>query len=517
MNKRWYLFLTLGFTLIWLAFALPILLSPLGGYPVIDAAWHSAWASEVAGGDPLVYAPYFRAPLYPLALGLVFFLSGGSAAAGVVFSFLLGTVSLLVIYRTVLDLQGGRKAAIAAALLTGINGVFLFYTTTLLITPLYIFLLVLSFYLFQGSRPSKYGWLTLGLAAVARPSAVILFPLAMVLYRKNWKYSWLFLLPVCSVWAVNWSAGDPGTVISSQGGINFYIGSGPGADGYTSFAPLTEGTGSPTDSLPYVDNVWSSSLRPFPPGTRPSRISAEWTRRTLGYMGDNPGASVSLFSRKLLYLVSPVAIPSNYDVYYYARYSPLAGILAGTPEFPVAGLLLWLLLPGAVAAGRLALWERNALLWSAALALGILPFFVTARFLLPVFPFMVILLAPRCLKKPVRSLLLAPLGLAAGLGLAQLTADTVSSGGVNMAFHDGLAHYQEGLVEKSEALLLLSLNVALERNDGIDLNGTDALFNLGILALRRGDADDAETYWRLAVERNPGFTPAVQALQGLTR
>ncbi len=517
MSLRDQLIIASGFAVLWAVFAVPILLSPLGSYPVIDAAWHSAWASEIAGGHPDIYAPYFRAPLYPLVLGFCYLLTGSSVTTGAILSFLMAAASLLVIYRTVMDMHGSRIKAFAAATLTGINGVFLFYSTTLLIAPLYIFLLLLSFYSFQRVPSRRYGWIFLGLAAAARPSAVLLFPLALFLYRKTWRYCWLFLLPVLGVWAVNWSAGDPGTVISSQGGINFYIGSGPEADGYTSFAPDTRGSTALPDSLPYADNVWAASVRPFSGGIAPSGVSREWTGRTLGYIQDNPAATASLFMKKLLYLVSPVAIPSNYDVYYYSRYSPAAGILEGTPEFPVAGLLLWLLVPGALAAGPLKSGERNALLWAAVLSLGVLPFFITARFLLPVLPFVVILLGPRFLSKPVKSLLLAPLGLAAGLGLARLTAHTVDSGGVNMAFHDGLAHYQQGYVEESETLFLQSVNVAFERNDGIDLNGTEALFNLGVIALGRGETGEAETYWRLALERNPGFAPAVQALQGLTR
>ncbi len=517
MHLRDQLTIAFCFAVLWAAFAVPILLSPLGSYPVIDAAWHSAWASEIAGGNPDVYSPYFRAPLYPVVLGLCYLLTGSSAVSGTLLSFLLAAASLLVIYRTVLDMHQSRIKALFAVALTGVNGVFLFYSTTLLITPLYLFLLIFSFFMFQRKSMSGYGWIFLGLSAVARPSAVLLFPLAVFLYRRTWKYCWLFFLPVVFVWAVNWSAGDPGTVISSQGGINFYIGSGPEADGYTSFAPATPGSNPLPDSLPYEDNVWAASVRPFSGDMTPSSISREWTGRTLGYIRRNPSATVSLYMRKLLYLVSPVAIPSNYDVYYYSRYSPVAGILEGTPGFPVTGLMLWLLVPGALAAGSLKPGERNALLWAAVIALGVLPFFITARFLLPALPFVVILLGPRFLSKPVKSLFLAPLGLAAGLGLARLTEHTVDSGGVNMAFHDGLAHYQKGYVEESETLFLQSVNVAFERNDGIDLNGTDALFNLGVIALRRGETHEAETYWRLALERDPGFTPAIQALQGLTR
>lgn len=505
-----------GFTVLWAACSIPVLLSPLGSYQVVDAAWHSAWASEVADGNIGVYAPYFRAPLYPLMLGLFYSVTGSSPLTGVFLSYLFSLLCVLTVYRFVL-LRSGRRAALLSAFFTGVNGVFMFYSSTLLIASFYMFLLLLSFYLFEKREPSKYGWFVLGLAACARPSAVLLFPLAFTVYPGVRKHFWLWLVPVCAVWAVNWSAGDPGTVLSSQGGINLYIGSGPEADGYTSFAPDARGSGVLPDSLPYIDNVWAASVRPFGESASPSEISAWWTRKALSHIASNPGSSAALFLRKALYIISPVAIPSNYDVYYCTACSPVAGILTGMPEIPVSGLLLWLLLPGAALAGALLPGEKNALLWAGVLALGVLPFFVTARFLLPTLPFMVIFLVPRFIRKPVKALYLAPIGLAAGLGLARLTADTVYSSGVNMAFHDGLAHYQKGYYEKSELLFLQSLDVAFERTDGIDLNGTDALFNLGVLALKRGELNEAENFFRLALGRNPDFLPAAQALQGLTR
>ena len=151
MSLRDQLIIASGFAVLWAVFAVPILLSPLGSYPVIDAAWHSAWASEIAGGHPDIYAPYFRAPLYPLVLGFCYLLTGSSVTTGAILSFLMAAASLLVIYRTVMDMHGSRIKAFAAATLTGINGVFLFYSTTLLIAPLYIFLLLLSFIFINGN------------------------------------------------------------------------------------------------------------------------------------------------------------------------------------------------------------------------------------------------------------------------------------------------------------------------------------------------------------------------------
>jgi tetratricopeptide (TPR) repeat protein len=272
----------------------------------------------------------------------------------------------------------------------------------------------------------------------------------------------------------------------------------------------------PGDSLPYIDNVWASSRSAMENTAAPSEVSAWWTDRTVRHIQDHPASFLLLLFKKTVFLFSPVAIPSNYDVYYLSRYSPVLELLVGTPGFPVSGLILWALLPGTFFAGAIRGRQWNPLLWAAVLAAGILPFFVTARFVLPVTHFAVIFLAPRFFRQPGKSLLLAPLGVIAGAGLALLTADTVRASGINMAFYDGMAHYQKGDSATAETLLLQAVEVAMERDDGVDLNGTDALYNLGVIALRRGDIEEAESYWELALERNPAFYPARRALQGLT-
>lgn len=503
----------ISFLTLWLLTAIPILSSPLGDYPVVDASWHNVWAAEIAGGDLFVFAPYFRAPLYPMVLGFVYMLTGGSLLSGILLSLLFSVFSVHLVHRIVYR-RAGRIPSLVAASIWILYGVNLFYSTTLLITPMYISLLLLSFFLLDRKKPHRLGWLFLGLAAITRPGAVLLFPLALILYRKAWKSSWMLLVPVVLVWAVNLVYGDGATVISSQGGINLYIGNGPEADGFTAFAP--HGEGIPSDSVPYLDNVWAASYAPFEDDVSPSEVSSWWVRRTVDHINGHPVDFLVLTGKKLVYLISPVAIPSNYDVYYFGRYSPVLNILVGSPGFPVSGLLIWLIIPGALFAGRLTDREKSILLWAVCLAAGILPFFVTARFRLPVIPFVIILLVPRVLKNAGRSLLLAPAGVAAGIGLTLITAGTVKAGGVNMAFHDGVAHFQQGDESRAEVLLLTAVEVAFDRDDGIDLNGADALYNLGIICIKRRDAESARMYWEMAFDRNPGYTPAYEALMGLT-
>lgn len=508
------LFILALYLLSWATVNLPILASPLGSYPVVDGEWHHAWAREVASGNLFIYAPFFRAPLYPWLLGGWYALAGPGAAAGALFSMAAGAGTAVLLHRLGLRCFSRWKALVTAGIWS-LWGTSLLYSGFLLIEPLYILLLVASFHALCRRPDIPLPWFLLGAACIARPGAVLLLPVSIYLFRPRFR-SWVaWAVPVGGVFLVNALNGDPGTVISSQGGVNFYIGSGPEADGVTAFAP--PGGKLPSDSLPYIDNVWAASLEPLPEGSAPSRVSAHWTAKTVRHITSQPVRFMVLLAEKAAYLLSPVEMPCNYDVYYMGRYSAGAGLLISGPPAALPGILLWALLPGALAAGRLSSPERKLLLWVLTLAAGLMPFFITARFRLPMMPFLLLLLTARFLRKPVRGALLSPLGIAGGACLALLTAPMVPRSGVNMPFHDGMAHFEAGRGDQARNLFIEAWERASSRTDGVDLNGTDALFNLGVMALQDGDPDAAVFWFEKALEWNPGHEPSRRNLVVLTR
>ena len=167
-------------------------------------------------------------------------------------------------------------------------------------------------------------------------------------------------------------------------------------------------------------------------------------------------------------------------------------------------------------AGKPTVFERRLLVWIGVLAAGLLPFFITARFRLPLIPFALLLLAPRFARKLKAGLLTAPLGLLAGAGLALLTGPYVETAGVNMPFHHGMAQYTAGNRSEARLLFMEAWDRASRRTDGIDLNGTDALYNLGVMALEEGEEEEAAFWFMEALRHNPGHQPSRSALSGLT-
>jgi hypothetical protein len=487
--------------------------SPLFRYPVVDARWHYEWASAVARGDILANAPYFRAPLYPWLLGALFAVTGPAVLAGAALSALLVAGSAALFHRIALGWMK-EAPALALSLAWACWAPMFFLSGTLLIEPLYILLLLGAFLLLDTGKAGS-GLFLLGLSVITRPGSAVLLPVALLRCGlvPGLRRIPLFLLPIAAVWCVNSLSGDPATFVSSQGGINLYLGNGPEADGFTAFAPAWV---EPPDG-PYEDNVHAASRLIAPAGLSESGVSAWWASRTLRAAAGDVPRWFGLIGRKILLFLSPVEIPGNYDMYYCRRYSLPLRLLLLPPPFCLPAVLILLMLPGAVFAGRLSKREMFLCLWALLLSAGVVLFFVTSRLRLPCVPFILLLVASRFARSPRRGLALAPAGVALAAGLLIATGGAVQTSGVNMPFYDALAHYSDGRVGEARALFLESLDKAFAREDGISLNRAEAMYDLGLLEAREGNLEDAESWFRAALEDNPRFSPAARALELLGR
>lgn len=482
-------------------------------YQVVDASWHYSWAEMIAGGNMSAYAPFFRAPLYPWLLGIFHAVFGSSPFTGAFLSILLSVSGVFLFHRITLHYLT-RKTALLAGAVWCLWGTFVFYSLPLLIVPLFTVLLLACFLCILQKKPTA-SWLLLGLACITRPTALLLIPAVWVFSGKpRWRQVGVFLLPVLLVWGCNIYSGDPGTIISNQGGINLFIGNGETADGFTAFAPV-QITEHPVDDSMYHDNVQLAGELEYP-GQKGSDISSEYTIRTFSEIISSPGRWAALMGRKLLYFVSPTEIPSNYDAYYYKQYSPVLNILLIPPPFAFPWIILWALLPGALLAGKIKKTEMHLFLWWVIPGLAVVFFFVTARFRLPAVPFLLLWLTARAVKCGRRSLYLAPIGVALGVVIAVLTTDTIARGGVNMPFQDGCANFRAGNYAEAHGLFLSALERASERED-IDLSRTDAMYNLGLTEANLGNYDRAISWWETVLAESPEHPNARRALEAIER
>jgi len=360
---------------------------PLYHSPAVDEALHWQWAQDLAAGKGSPEVPYFRAPLYLWWLGLL--KSAGLGLAGLRWAgTLLGTGALALLV-ALAGRTSGKGAALAALLLAGSCATWIHYEPQLLLEHLVLlWLLGAGLFLHLGLRRAP-GWadlglgLTLGLAAITRPNALVLAPLALgLLWRtgENWK-GWMsralwwaggWLPPLALVAALNgWPAS--GVLIASQGGVNLWIGTHGGADGWSATLPEIGSAWERADATGIVARALG-----HPPS--PAEESAFYSQRAMRWAMAHPTEVAGQIAWKSALLLAPHETGNNT--------SPLS--LARQRGW-MSWLLPWswwlVLLPGIT--GLVLGFPRQSALrrwvWASSLLYGasFLPFFIAGRFRIP--------------------------------------------------------------------------------------------------------------------------------------
>jgi 4-amino-4-deoxy-L-arabinose transferase-like glycosyltransferase len=381
--------------------------NPFFDMPVGDAGWHDAWARTLIGQNWEYSGVFFRAPLYPYTLAAAYALLGEGAFMVRAVQAVLGSLTCLLVYRLagrVFD----RTTALVAGATAAFYGPMIFFDAELLIVVLILFLDLLLLCLFIGRR-RRPGWigtllagLVLGLSIIARPNVVLFVPALFLwiwwsggpdrsrFYRQTILIGLMIVLVILPVALHNLRAGDGRVLISSQAGINFYIGNEHRADGKTAAPP-----GGVTYEDSRKDNVWAASERIAQQEKgrqlKPSEVSAYWFARAFEEIGRAPLRWAGLMIRKVYFLINGHEIESNVSIYTYREWSPLLRLLVwkGPISFPF-GLLLPLALAGLWLSRRD--WRKHLLiyLFLATYALSVVLFFVNARFRMPLVPLLII-------------------------------------------------------------------------------------------------------------------------------
>ncbi|MDH4155751.1 MAG: glycosyltransferase family 39 protein [candidate division Zixibacteria bacterium] len=364
----------------------------------VDNNYHHHWALSIAGGDILGDTTYFRAPFYVFCLSFLYWLFGASLWVGRIFGMTLGLGSIVVTCLLTRPLFG-RKVALVAAVLQAVNPVMIYFEGELLLDPLFMLLLQLAVYRLvhwlDGHRPSDAFWtgLFLALASITRPTAlmfIVIIPLSVLLFKRPEKRLAVqfmsFLLPlvviVGAVFVRNLAvAGDP-VIVASQGGINFYIGNNPDADGLSAALPEPLGHNWKVQDISYVAQKETGEK------LLPGQVSAFWTSRAMEWIAGQPGQFLSLYGKKLYHNFSNREISNNRSLAAFFAKMP---ILKYSPV--TFGLLLSLAVVGLMAGWRSRFETKLLLLLMAAYLAASSLFFFNSRFRLPLLPFYVTLAA----------------------------------------------------------------------------------------------------------------------------
>jgi len=386
--------------------------TPLFHAPMVDESWHHQWANELLDNDWSYPQVYFRAPGYPYVLAGVYSLSARSITVARAVQLIISTLSVVLLYLLARRLFE-EKIARAAALFMTIYGTLIWYEHALLIPVMIVFLDLLMLYLLVRYRETRgNAWLAAaglaaGLSLIARPNLAVFIVgagiwLFWITARKRGMASRILptliywgvaLVPVVPVMYHNYVYSGDFIPIASQGGINFYLGNNPRADGLTmQMAELRiDEALSWNEFVPATDSIARHLAgRDLSPG----EVGDYWMGRFFDYVLEEPDGFVLGLLRKTYFFFAGVENPDNFDLYFYRRLNtPYAAMVwrAGL-HFPF-GLISPLAILGAVW-----LWSRRRqfdllylfVLLYAPTVIGVL---VTARHRLPVIPIMVLFAA----------------------------------------------------------------------------------------------------------------------------
>ncbi|MGB2987318.1 MAG: tetratricopeptide repeat protein [Phycisphaerae bacterium] len=507
--------------------------------PVVDAGVYHDQAVRFAGGGRLLDDAFWQPPLFPLLLGCLYRLVGVNILLAKVALAALSVASCVLMWwigRRVFS----RRAAIVAGLTLTVYGPFLFFSTQLLPTGLAVFLDLVALLLWLRclERSRWHRWLAFGLAVGAAtitvPNAGVLLVIAVIglvmsgVRHRRWQPvlvagSMTLLgtaIPIGSVTVRNYLVSDEWVLISTNGGINFYIGNNPQSDETVAIRPGEQWRRLARETC--HEGAWTRAEQ-----------NACFFRRGLAYPADRPLDFLRGLGRKAIRLVNAREIPRNVDPYVFRDFSFLLSTFlwrAGPFGFPF-GLIAPLAAVGVLAslrssqtgdaqrAGRFAL-----LAFIVAYGASIVLFFVSARHRLPAAVVMIpFAAAGACwVWEPIwdracrgmnglrRRTAAVAFATAAILVNAPTTAPT---DGVNfraeLAMSVGHAYAVLGKFEEAEGYLRQALQ--------LDPQYAGAAGKLAGVLVEQGELEEAERLLHQAVTWDDQSTPARQLLGELLR
>ncbi len=395
--------------------------------PYLDCHDYDVWARALVGGDWGRGEPYWMGPLYPHLLALSYAVLGLGTSALVLIQWALTLVNIVLVYELGRRWGGESLGLVAAALFAGYGPPVFYAGFRLMATVVTMFTLLIALQADRAARrPTARAWLGLGLlvgiAATARGNVLALLPILPLLLlarrglgaRRAWRLTGAICLgaglAILPVTVRNLTVGGDLVLLTSNAGVNLLIGQQTQYGGM--FGPVSEVPQFEFD--PTGETLLEADLgREF----SPSQVSRELTRRAVERVTDEPGGMLAHYARKAYRFWNGYELPQIFSWNYWRhRHAPLRW-------FPVPFVLLGAL--GLVGAWTLQPLARR--IWLALIGgwfLGLLPFFPTARYRVPVTPLLAVsaaawILAMLAARHEGRQRRLVALGVA---GLALLVA-----------------------------------------------------------------------------------------------
>jgi hypothetical protein len=475
--------------------------SPYFARPVLDAETYYWAARTLAAGEGWAETVYWQPPGYPYFLAAVLGLAGPGFLAPRLVQAALGalTAALTCAIGTRVF---GRAVGLGAGLAVALSGLLIYYDGELLAPSLAICLQMATLYCAVRAlaERGRLAWVATGLlgglAGVVNAAALVLLPVLALGARR--RAGWVLLgaaIAVLPVTLRNWTQGGEVVLISSNAGINLYLGNNARYDATVGMRP-----GRDWQALVRAPRLHGVS------GAAPA--SGFFMRRVVAYAMSDPLGFLALQARKARLLLGGTEIPRNQEIYPARAWSPvLRALLWKVPglAFPFGALLPLAVVGLGVAGRRAPLLAASVVL----LALTVTAFFVTARYRAPLIPLLAVFAAEGVRWWTVEAhprARVAAATVATGVYLLANVGQGPMPGRMSPEAEEGLAHWLEREGRRPEALALY------ERLAHETPGSFDAWYGVAQLAAILGRRDEADAALSRIRTLEPAFADTARLL-----
>jgi len=492
---------------------------PLFRTLVGDPAVYFAQARDIAQGKLVPDHAFFHSsPMYPFFLALVVKLGGVGFHTIRVVQSVAGTLSVLLVF-LLGRLTVGARAGLIAALLAALYVPFMFFEGEVLEITLVITFLLGSLVLLQLTDRDAGAWKAvaagalLGLAGLGKPNLLLFAPVGALWLafhgrtRRERRTRRSRVLPAVLFFAAAGVMILPATVhnfrvegdfipVSSNGGINFFIGNHTNSPGVFQVPP----------EMRFDLRLASKSTAERETGRSLSagEVSDFWAGRTLKDIGANPGRWLTLMGRKFVLFWNHYEIPNHYHMYYVKLFAPVLGIPVGT-----FGVVAPLGLFGLALAVRRRKRVGLLILFGLSFMASVVPFFITGRYRLAIV--LVLLVgagfAVESLWRAARGKDWRTLAVAA----ISITLLSVAVGIDTIEFSFAAMHNAVGAIRGRQGDMA---GAAEDFGKAVEANPDDlsSRHNLGLALLELGRYNEAAEQFEHAAARHPRYYEAWQGL-----
>jgi tetratricopeptide (TPR) repeat protein len=397
-----------------IVYVLQISKAPFFEQPMGDSQLYLDRAREILKGDWLGRDVFFHSsPPYPYFMALWIGFGRGALMPLYLAQALIGAANCVLIALLARRLSSGRTAVMCVAgFMAAAYGLLAFFDGDLLMIFLTLFCVDAALLLLLEARDTgRVRWavaagVAFGLGALDKVNLLVFAPFALWFLaaelrirptdlrvrtqRWNLRLAGAFLaalvLTIAPVTLRNWIVGHDLVLVSSNGGVNFFIGNNPEADG-SFFAPPASGL---QDPWLYESSIAVAS-KALGHTAKPSEASSYWTDRALRFFAEQPLAALAGIGHKAKLFLNAYEIPGQMNFYYVrSEHAPVLRWI-----FASFGLVAALAIAGiALGSGRASGGAARLLVVFAAVYAGtLIAFFVTERYRLPVVPILIVFAA----------------------------------------------------------------------------------------------------------------------------